>query len=69
MGIDIGAPVGTPIRAFTDGKIHSFAYEEEEGGYGNLIITQHNVKFPMMPNTSGQEKKKQYGFCVDIILE
>lgn len=46
VGIDIGAPVGTPIRAFTDGKVHSFAYEKEEGGYGNLIITQHNVKFP-----------------------
>lgn len=46
IGIDIGAPVGTPIRAIADGKIHSFRYEEEEGGYGNLIISEHEITFP-----------------------
>jgi murein DD-endopeptidase MepM/ murein hydrolase activator NlpD len=37
-GIDIGAPVGTPIRAAADGTV---LYVGEQGGYGKLVILQH----------------------------
>lgn len=38
QGIDIGAPVGTPITAASDGIV-SFA--GTAGGYGNLVIVDH----------------------------
>ena len=43
MGIDIGAPQQTEVFAFTDGIIHSFGINSEEGSYGPTIITQHQV--------------------------
>ena len=39
VGIDIGAPVGTSVHAFGEGKIHSFGINPEEGSYGPTIIT------------------------------
>ncbi len=41
MGIDIGAPIGTPISAFTDGTIFSFTYNDLPGDYGYTVITKH----------------------------
>ena len=38
-GIDIAAPVGTPVRSFGDGKV---LFAGERGGFGNLIIIQHS---------------------------
>lgn len=43
VGLDIGGPAQTPIYAFEDGKIHSFADNDEDGSYGPTIITQHTV--------------------------
>ena len=43
VGIDIGAPQQTEVFAFTDGIIHSFGINSEEGSYGPTIITQHQV--------------------------
>ena len=43
VGIDIGAPQQTEVFAFTDGIIHSFGINCEEGSYGPTIITQHQV--------------------------
>jgi|TARA_B110000240_G_scaffold90900_1_gene103317 murein DD-endopeptidase MepM/ murein hydrolase activator NlpD len=43
VGIDIGAPQQTEVFAFTDGIIHSFGINSEEGSYGPTIITQHRV--------------------------
>lgn len=40
-GVDYAARVGTPIRAAGDGKIVT---AERQGGYGNVIIIQHNAK-------------------------
>lgn len=37
-GIDLAAPIGTPIRATSDGRITSIGYEH---GYGNKIKIQH----------------------------
>jgi murein DD-endopeptidase MepM/ murein hydrolase activator NlpD len=46
MGIDIGAPVGTPIHAFADGVVHSFGINSEAGSYGPTIITEHYIGLP-----------------------
>ena len=43
MGIDIGAPVGTPCMAFDNGEISHFGYNPEDGDYGNVIITKHSI--------------------------
>ncbi len=37
-GIDLAAPIGTPIRATSDGRVTSIGYEN---GYGNKIKIQH----------------------------
>ena len=41
VGIDIGAPIDTPIYAFTDGMIHSLGYNPAIGDYGYVIVIQH----------------------------
>jgi murein DD-endopeptidase MepM/ murein hydrolase activator NlpD len=41
VGIDIGAPVGTPCMAFANGEISHFGYNPADGDYGNVIITKH----------------------------
>jgi len=41
VGIDIGAPVGTPCMSFSDGVIKFFGYNPQIGDYGNVIITEH----------------------------
>lgn len=38
-GIDISAPVGTPVRAARDGRV---LYSDTLRGYGNLIIIEHD---------------------------
>ena len=46
VGLDIGAPAGTEVFAFSAGKIHSFGINSEEGSYGPTIITEHTVALP-----------------------
>ena len=41
MGIDIGAPVGTPIKAFSDGNVFLSGYNGADGDYGYTLITAH----------------------------
>jgi len=41
-GIDIGAPVGSPVRAAADGKV---TYEGVLAGYGNVIIVRHCPRY------------------------
>tara|TARA_B100000900_G_scaffold339837_1_gene302460 strand:- start:3796 stop:4377 length:582 start_codon:yes stop_codon:yes gene_type:complete len=43
IGIDIGAPVGTPCMAFDDGEISHFGYNSADGDYGYVIITKHLI--------------------------
>ena len=41
MGIDIGAPIHTPIYSFDEGCVYDFGYREEAGDYGHLIIVEY----------------------------
>ena len=43
VGIDIAAPVGTPVRAFFDGRIHLTGINPAPGDYGGTVITEHRV--------------------------
>jgi murein DD-endopeptidase MepM/ murein hydrolase activator NlpD len=42
MGIDLWAPVGTSAHAIMDGKIHSFADNDDAGNYGPTLILEHD---------------------------
>ncbi len=44
MGIDIAAPVGTPVHAFAEGQIFLFDYNSAEGDYGYTLVTQHFIQ-------------------------
>lgn len=41
MGIDVAAPVGTPVRSFFEGEVYLFAYNAAPGDYGHTLITKH----------------------------
>jgi len=43
IGIDIGAPVGTPCMAFENGEISHFGYNPADGDYGYVVITKHDI--------------------------
>lgn len=43
IGIDLGAPAGTPIFAFSPGKIFAIADHLEPGNYGPTLITEHKL--------------------------
>lgn len=44
MGIDIGAPVGTPVHSFWEGAVFLVGYNEAEGDYGHTLITKHQFE-------------------------
>jgi murein DD-endopeptidase MepM/ murein hydrolase activator NlpD len=43
LGIDLMAPLGEPVYAFSDGVVHSSGYNEELGDYGNVIVIEHFI--------------------------
>ena len=43
IGIDVGGPPGTPIFCVTDCKIHSCGYNEADGDYGHVIVTESEL--------------------------
>jgi len=44
VGIDIGAPAGTPVHSFGPAEIFSFAYNAAPGDYGYTLITKNEVE-------------------------
>jgi murein DD-endopeptidase MepM/ murein hydrolase activator NlpD len=44
VGIDIGAPAGTPVHSFGPGEIFLFAYNAAPGDYGYTLITKNLVE-------------------------
>lgn len=43
VGIDIAAPVGSPVYAFFDGSIYMVGVNPAPGDYGGTIITEHRL--------------------------
>lgn len=43
MGVDIAAPVNTPVFAFAEGEVFLFGYNGAEGDYGYTLITKHLI--------------------------
>ena len=41
MGIDLGAPISTPVMSFAKGAVHSFGYNEAALDYGNVVILEY----------------------------
>jgi murein DD-endopeptidase MepM/ murein hydrolase activator NlpD len=41
LGVDYGAPTGTPVRTVGDGKV---VFAGRKGGYGNVIEVQHDSR-------------------------
>lgn len=41
VGIDIAAPVGTPVRAFFAGRLFMVGINSAPGDYGGTLITEH----------------------------
>lgn len=44
VGIDLGAPVGTAVHAFADGRILHQGYNPAAGDYGHVVVTEHEVE-------------------------
>lgn len=44
MGVDLGAPAGTPVHAFSGGTIAFLGVNPAEGDYGPTIITAHQLQ-------------------------
>lgn len=44
LGVDIWGVAKTPIYAFTDAKVHSFAFNDNFGDYGATIILEHSLE-------------------------
>jgi murein DD-endopeptidase MepM/ murein hydrolase activator NlpD len=43
MGIDVGAPVGTPVHAFWEGEVFKLGYNAAPGDYGYTLVTRHEL--------------------------
>jgi peptidoglycan LD-endopeptidase LytH len=41
VGVDLGAPAGTPVFAFKEGRVYAQGALPARGDYGHALITQH----------------------------
>ena len=41
VGLDLGAPAGTPVRAFADGVVEHAGVNPAAGDYGGVVVTRH----------------------------
>lgn len=46
VGLDLGAPVNTPVHAFGPGQIFAVTVNDEDGSYGPTLITHHRLALP-----------------------
>lgn len=44
LGIDIWTAAGTPVFAFMDARVHSFAFNDHFGDYGATLILEHELE-------------------------
>jgi murein DD-endopeptidase MepM/ murein hydrolase activator NlpD len=43
VGIDLSGPVGTPVYACCNGKVHSAGYNADLGDYGYVMVIEHVI--------------------------
>jgi murein DD-endopeptidase MepM/ murein hydrolase activator NlpD len=43
LGTDIWGRAGTPVYAFMDSTVHSFAFNDQYGDYGATLVLQHKI--------------------------
>lgn len=43
VGIDLGGPAGTEVRAFADGVVFAAGRNPEPGDYGHVVVTEHDL--------------------------
>lgn len=43
VGIDLAAPIGTPVHAFFAGRVHLVGINSAPGDYGGTILTEHKL--------------------------
>ncbi len=43
LGVDIWGEAGSPVYAFMNSKVHSFAFNDRFGDYGATIILEHEI--------------------------
>jgi len=60
VGIDIGAPVDTPVFCFADGVVFSKGINPEDGSYGPTIITQHELRLPASIGSKELTNKRKF---------
>lgn len=76
LGVDIWGEALTPVYAFMDSTVHSFAFNDHYGDYGATIILEHQLAgetfYSLYGHLSlknldglakGQEIKKGFQFC------
>jgi len=44
LGVDVWGEVNTPVYAFMDAQVHSFAFNNNFGDYGATIILEHQLE-------------------------
>ena len=44
VGIDLGAPAGTPVHAFMAGEIFALGNNDKDGDYGPTLVTRHEIE-------------------------
>ena len=44
LGVDIWGKVNTPVFAFADAQVHSYAFNDNFGDYGATIILEHHIE-------------------------
>ncbi len=47
VGLDLGAPVDTPVHAFAAGTVVEITVNGEDGSYGPTLITKHSLPLPL----------------------
>ena len=47
VGLDLGAPVNTPVHAFAAGTVVEVTVNDEDGSYGPTLITKHTLPLPV----------------------
>ena len=66
VGLDIGAPIDTPVYAFADGIVFSKGVNLEAGSSGPTIFTEHELALPSSVGSVTSHRQGSFGYCTAI---